>query len=80
MIPFKPCSNHLQCEGEGLDHSTFFFKQHIFCHPNANESQNTKFWDCIQARRPWQWATFIMHRLIGLRNDNYDKHSLEASP
>ena len=38
------------------------------------------FWDCIQARRACRWATFIMHKLIGLRYSNYDEHSLEASP
>ena len=31
-----------------------------------------KFWDCIQARCAWRWATYIMHELCGVRTGNYD--------
>jgi hypothetical protein len=40
--------------------------------PNTSESVKHKFWDCIQARRAWRWATFIMHELCGVRTGNYD--------
>ena len=47
-------------------------KQCIFCLPNTSETDKHKFWDCIQARRAWRWATFIMHELCGVRSGNYD--------
>ena len=47
-------------------------KQCIFCLPNTSESVQHKLWDCIQTRRAWRWATFIMHELCGVRNGNYD--------
>ena len=36
-------------------------KRCVFCLPNTSESVKHKFWDCIQARRAWRWATYIMH-------------------
>ena len=47
-------------------------KQCVFCLPHTSESVKHKFWDCIQARRAWRWATFIMHELCGVRMGNYD--------
>ena len=47
-------------------------KQCIFCLPNTSESVKHKFWDCIQARRAWRWATYIMQELCGVRTGNYD--------
>ena len=47
-------------------------KQCIFCLPNTSESVKHKFWDCIQARRAWRWATFIMHELCGVRYGHLD--------
>ena len=47
-------------------------KQCVFCLPNTNESIKHKFWDCIQARRAWRWATYIMHELCGVHTGNYD--------
>jgi hypothetical protein len=47
-------------------------RQCVFCLPNTSESVKHKFWDCIQARRAWRWATFIMHELCGVRSGNYD--------
>ena len=47
-------------------------KQCVFCLPNTSELVKHKFWDCIQARRAWRWATFIMHELSGVRSGNYD--------
>ena len=43
--------------------STYISKQCVFCLSNTSESVKYKFWDCIQARCVWQWATFIMHEL-----------------
>ena len=50
----------------------YISKQCIFCLPNASESVKHKFWDCIQARRAWRWAMFIMHELCGVKTGNYD--------
>ena len=47
-------------------------KQCVFCLPHTSESVKHKFWDCIQARRAWRWATFIMHELCGVKTGNYD--------
>ena len=47
-------------------------KQCVFCLPNTSESVKHKFWDCIQARRAWRWATYIMQELCGVRTGNYD--------
>jgi hypothetical protein len=47
-------------------------KQCIFCLPNTSESVKHKFWDCIQARRTWRWATYIMHELCGVRTGHLD--------
>ena len=47
-------------------------KQCIFCLPNTSESVKHKFWDCIQARRAWRWATYIMQELCGVRSGNLD--------
>ena len=47
-------------------------KQCVFCLPNTSELIKHKFWDCIQARRAWRWATSIMHELYKLRFGNYD--------
>ena len=38
-----------------------------------------KFWDCIQARRAWRGATFIMHELCGVKPNNYDSFHLETN-
>lgn len=43
-----------------------------FCLPNNNELVKHRFWDYIQAGRAWQWATFIMHELCGVRIGRYD--------
>ena len=50
----------------------FISKQCPFCLPNTSESVKHKFWDCIQARRAWRWASFIMRELCGVRTGNYD--------
>jgi hypothetical protein len=42
-------------------------KQYVFCLPSTNESVKDKFRNCIQARRAWRWATFIMHELCEVR-------------
>ena len=47
-------------------------KQCIFCLPNTSESVKHTLWDCIQTRKAWRWATFILHELCGVRNGNYD--------
>lgn len=47
-------------------------KQCVFCLPNASESVKYKIWDCIEAKRAWRWATFIMHELCRVRTGNYD--------
>ena len=47
-------------------------KQCGFCPPLTSESIKHKFWDCIQARRVWRWATFIMQELCGVRTGNLD--------
>ena len=47
-------------------------KQCVFCLPNTSESVKHKFWDCIQARHAWRWATYIMHELCEVRSGNYD--------
>ena len=47
-------------------------KQCVLCLPNTSELVKHKFWDCIQARRAWRWATYIMHELCGVRSGNYD--------
>ena len=52
--------------------SAFISKQCVFCLPNMSESTKHKFWDCIQARRAWRRATFIMPEHCGVRIDNYD--------
>ena len=39
---------------------------------NTSESVKHKFWDCIQARWAWRWATFILYELCGVRTSNYD--------
>ena len=44
----------------------------FFCLPNTSEPVKHKLWDCIQTRKAWRWATFIMHELCGVRNGNYD--------
>ena len=44
----------------------------FFCLPGTSESVKHKFWDCIQARRAWRWATYIMQELCGVRTGNYD--------
>ena len=43
-------------------------KQCIVCLPNTSESVKHKFWYCIQARRAWRWATYIMQELCGVRS------------
>jgi hypothetical protein len=40
--------------------------------PNTSELVKHKTWDCIQARRAWKWATYIMHKLCGVRTGNYN--------
>ena len=50
----------------------FISKQCLICLPNTSESIKHKFWDSIQARRAWRWATFIVHELCGIRTRNYD--------
>ena len=40
--------------------------------PNTSESVKRNFWDCIQARGAWRWATFIMHELCEVQSGNYD--------
>ena len=47
-------------------------KQCPFCLPNMSESIKHKFGDCIQAKRAWRWATYIMRKLCGVRSGNYD--------
>ena len=47
-------------------------KQCPFCMPNTSESVKHKFWDCIQTRRAWRWAIFIIHELCGVNTGNYD--------
>ena len=47
-------------------------KRYVFCLLNTSELVKHKFWDCIQARRAWRWATSIMHELCGVRIGNYD--------
>ena len=47
-------------------------KQCVFCLPNTSETVKHKFWDCIQARRTWRWATHIMHELCGVRTGHLD--------
>ena len=47
-------------------------KQCVICLPNMTESVKHKFWDCVQARRAWRWAMFIMHKLCGVKPGNYD--------
>ena len=31
-----------------------------------------RLWECIQARRTWRWAIFIMHEFREVRSGNYD--------
>lgn len=40
--------------------------------PNTRKLVKHKFFKSIQARRAWPWATFIMHKLCGVRIGNYD--------
>jgi hypothetical protein len=47
-------------------------KQCVFYLLNTSESVKHKLWDCIQARRAWRWATFIMHELYKVRTGNYN--------
>lgn len=47
-------------------------KQCIFCLPNTCESVKHSVWDCIQARRAWRWAIFVIHELCGVRTTNYE--------
>lgn len=47
-------------------------KQFVFFLLNVSEPVKYKIWDCIQAQRIWQWATFIMHELCGVQIDNFD--------
>ena len=47
-------------------------KQCIFCLPHTSESVKHKFWDCIQTRKAWRWATRIMKDLCGVRSGNDD--------
>lgn len=47
-------------------------KQYPFCLPNTSESIKHEIWDCIQTKRAWRWATFIMHELCVVRTGNYD--------
>lgn len=42
------------------------------CLHDTNELAKHKIWDCIQAQRAWQWVTFIMHEVCGVRTGNYD--------
>ena len=51
---------------------TSLSKQCVFCLPHTSEFVEHKFWDCIQARRAWRWATCIMDELCGVRTKNYD--------
>jgi hypothetical protein len=44
----------------------------FFCLPNMSKSIKHKILDCIQAKRVWRWAMFIMHKLCGARTGNYD--------
>jgi hypothetical protein len=37
-----------------------------------SKSIKHKIRDCIQAKRVWRWAMFIMHKLCGARTGNYD--------
>ena len=41
-------------------------KQRMFCLPNISELIWHEFWNCVQARRAWRWAIFIMLELCGL--------------
>lgn len=47
-------------------------KQGVFCLPNTSELVKHKLWNCIQARRAWRWATYIVHKLCGVRTGNYN--------
>ena len=38
----------------------------------TSESVKHKFWGCIQTRRAWRWATFIMLELYGVKTGNLD--------
>ena len=54
-------------------------KQCIFFLPNTSELVKHNFWDCIQAKRTWRWATYIMHELCGVRSDNYNCFNLKQT-
>lgn len=47
-------------------------KQCVLCPPNTSESVKHKLWGCIQVRRSWRWATFIMHELCRVTTGNYE--------
>ena len=51
---------------------TFISKECVFYIPNTRETIKPKIWDCIQTRRVWRWATYIMHELCGVTTCNYD--------
>lgn len=44
----------------------------FFCLPYTSELVKHLFWDYIQVRRAWRWATFIMYELCGVRTGNYN--------
>ena len=39
--------------------------------PNTSKSRKHKFWDCIQVRQVWWWATFIIHKLCRAQTGNH---------
>ena len=41
-------------------------KQCVCCLPNTSESIKHKFWDYIQTRRAWRWATLSCMNSVGL--------------
>ena len=51
-------------------------KQCVFCLPNTSELVKHEFWDYIQMRRAWRWATVLMCELCGFRIGNYDSSNL----
>lgn len=42
----------------------------LFC--ELDDPMQNKSWDCVQVRRAWRWATFIVHELGVVRTCNYD--------
>ena len=58
--------------GEYVLHRHPYPNNVCFASPLQVSPLKHKFWDYIQARRAWRWATYTMYELCGTCTDNYD--------